>query len=347
MNGRRTRAVAGNPLEGRANLRLQGGKSDFSDSSPPEFDQESPLEGEVGRPHFSGQPTKTSSKNLLEVPRRGSNGLPGAFQTGQSAGSKDNGREKTEKTKGVSFEVEEDSFSDAGSHVSEPEKVVPSSPRKDQELRKDHEADRSSKPERKSSPADSPESKASLRVKLRAEVEEYARKLRKTASKYPSGTKESSTKGWFGPQLKERYFDIVIVDPAKEKTDKATRLGWWENEEEAKNEEALGDIPIASITEVIYKQDIEKGLQVNIVTNTKDKKGEKINLLMRFSTAKEAKSWSTDLKTFQVTFKRWSALFSDEERSRENSAKPHMSMCASGSTFTAQSTNSSGSRRNR
>jgi hypothetical protein len=273
-------------------------------------------------------------------------------------------RERHEKNQASSEDQDSDVVDFSNASAEEPEKVVPRSPRADRTDQQDKEVERSSKPERKSPPKDrksppseSPESAASLtasqaalRDKLRGEVQDYARRLRKTASKYPSGTKEGSTGGWFAPKLKERFFDIVLVDPSdrsKAKSDKATRLGWWENEEEAKNEEALGDLPISSITEVVYKQEIEKGLQVKIVTNTKDKKGENVTLIMKFPSAKEAKSWSSDLKTFQVCFKRWSALLSEEDRLRENSAQIHGSLITTGSTFTSQATASPSSTKGR
>merc|ERR1712070_213323 len=99
---------------------------------------------------------------------------------------------------------------------------------------------------------------------LQREIENLSNKLRKQIQKYPSTGKS------FFSGLKNRYFAIkmnmdTVSDPEMRKA--PASLCYWEDEKASQKEDPLGIVPVVSIMAVGWKADIEKGLQVKIITS--------------------------------------------------------------------------------
>jgi len=180
---------------------------------------------------------------------------------------------------------------------------------------------------------------SSMRVVLKKELEAQAEQLRMVIGKYPS-----SGKTMFGGGLKQRFFAIDGLGKGK-----SAGLCYWEDEESSASEDALGNIPIANIVGVEWKQDVEKGLQVKVLTNMQDKKGS-IVLILKFPNVSDARSWSTNLKSFCDTFKKCSTDKSSTAKrgsvikvSSSNTMGSDLPKSASSTALKSASSNSLGS----
>lgn len=312
----RHRSKTSNPLEGRVNLRLQGRQDYEKDPDQEPFDA----------PNFSGGSSSPSSSA-----RRGGSGEQKHADVPSNGGANGHGSKKDSDASEDSDETEVAACA--------PERMtpIPSKPKEaptaqlsssspSSNTNKSAEAPRTaavgSNREAAPKPPDSPTrgrqadglgskglqvpggKKLSSstddgdKIDLQRQMEDLAKKLQKTIGKYPS-----SGKSFFNRALKSRFFAIKLnFSEANE----PTSLCYWEDEASRRSEEALGVLPIATIISVEYKPETEKGLQVKVVTNTKDKKDVALALELHFATKEEARSWSRDLDKFIDIYKRWS-----------------------------------------
>lgn len=374
MVGRRHRTHS-NPLEGRVNLRLEG-RTDYSDApalEPLEVPQSAPqgdsaASGSGGRAPASASSSGARS-NLLEVPRPSADCSASAASEDEAVGRVVGSTQGY--TNGSQRSVEAANEQEAAGHAS--------SSGSEGEGPDDHQVMLAAKA-RASTKLEAPPIKVQVppvpldrgkvahqvpdkptireppgavekakRDAISREVEELAKKLRKRMWKYPSSGRT------FFAQAKERYFAIVMsysgegkrgsVSHIHKNLTRSTALCYWEDEEACRSEEPLGAIPIATITRVEYRADVEKGLQVSVQTNTKDKKDGNIVLVLKLATAKEAKAWSSGLQTLVEAYRRWSAIAPDEPGEAPQMAGSMMVPRGSKSSEASSSPRPTGARR--
>jgi len=107
---------------------------------------------------------------------------------------------------------------------------------------------------------------------------ECRKRLEKTILKYPRNGFNLIASG------RQRYFAIKT-------SMRGDSLCYWTNEVARKEDDPLGSIPIASITDVIHKTDQDRELRVKVIAGDNE-------LTLRFNTSLEAENWVSDLQEY-------------------------------------------------